>query len=60
MRRLRQHRTNDRPRYSRDLDLDRSRLEAAVLTAGIVVNQWISAVVTRVVTALDSSVRVER
>ena len=53
MRRLRQHRTNDRPRYSRDLDLDRSRLEAAVLTAGIVVNQWISAVVTRVVTALD-------
>ena len=58
MRRLRQHRTNDRPRYSRDLDLDRSRLEAAVLTAGIV--QWISTVVTRVVTALDSSVRVER
>ena len=56
MRRLRQHRTNDRPRYSRGLD--RSRLEAAVLTAGIV--QWISTVVTRVVTALDSSVRVER
>ena len=58
MRRLCQHRTNDRSPDSRGLD--RSRLEAAVLTVGIVVNQWISTVGTRVVTALDSSVRVER